>query len=50
MKRIKVAQSAPTTTGPDAQMKEDPLTVLKLRLAKGELTLDQYTQLAEIVK
>lgn len=29
---------------------ESPLDVLKIRLAKGEITLDEYTKLAEIFK
>lgn len=50
MRRVKVAQSVPSNAGPDVHVKEDPLTILKLRLAKGNLTVAQYNELKEVLK
>jgi uncharacterized membrane protein len=43
-------QQAQSVTQPAAQEQEDPVAVLKLRLAKGEITPEQYEQSIKLLQ
>jgi uncharacterized membrane protein len=43
-------QQDQSLTQPAAQEQEDPVAILKLRLAKGEITLEQYGQSLKLLK
>jgi hypothetical protein len=44
------AKKGQASESPKTSTEQDPLTLLKIRLAKGEITLEQYEKIAQVLK